>query len=59
MVPHYRFPGQTQFTTGTGRPLVAADGTFAWQRKGGKTTYVYFETSDGKTRSNRVVIQAK
>jgi len=36
---------------------VAADGTFAWGRKTGKKTYVYFQ--HGTTRSNTVVIPAR
>jgi hypothetical protein len=34
---------------------VSDDGTFTWQRRTGKKTYVYFR-ADGDVRSNRVII---
>ena len=54
-----RFPGQTSYTQGSASILVDQDGAFTWQRRTGKKTYVYLETSDGTTRSNRVVIPAR
>jgi uncharacterized protein (DUF427 family) len=54
-----RFPGQTTYTQGSAQILVDQDGAFTWQRRTGKKTYVYVETSDGTTRSNRVVIPAQ
>jgi len=58
VVPYVRFPGQTEYTQGSARPLVGADGSFEWCRKTGKKTYVYFTSSDGSVTSNRVVIAA-
>ncbi|MBU3718778.1 MAG: hypothetical protein FGM45_10805 [Actinobacteria bacterium] len=58
VVPYLRFPGQTEYTQGSGRPLVGADGSFEWCRKTGKKTYVYFTNSDGSVTSNRVIIAA-
>lgn len=55
--PFIRFPGETTFVEGTARPVVT-NGSFTWQRKTGKKTYVYFTSSDGKVQSNRVIIPA-
>ena len=57
VTPYVRFPGQTTHTAGTGIQTVAADGTFTWQRKTGKKTYVYFV--HGQTQSNTVTIPAR
>ena len=56
VTPFVRFPGG-EVTAGTGVQTVAADGSFAWSRKTGKKTYVYF--AYGSTRSNTVVIPAR
>ncbi|MFM9134754.1 MAG: fibronectin type III domain-containing protein, partial [bacterium] len=48
-----RLAGQPRYKSGVTRP-VSADGTFTWQRKSKKRTYVYF--SAGQTRSKRVII---
>lgn len=57
VIPWVRFPGQTDYAAGTGVRTVSADGTFTWQRKTGKKTYVYFELL--AVRSNTVVIPAR
>ena len=36
---------------------VRDDGTFTWQRKGNKKTYVYVATEDGSIRSDRIIIE--
>ena len=59
VVPWIRFPGQTTYTEAAARPVIGADGTFNWQRKTGKKTYVYFTSLDGSVRSNSVIIPAK
>ena len=59
VVPYIRFPGQTGYTAGSARPEIGADGSFTWQRKTGKKTYVYFTSDDGKVSSNRIIIPAK
>ena len=56
--PWIRFPGQASFTQGAAQIQVADDGTFTWERTTGKKTYVYIQTQDGLTRSNRVTIPA-
>lgn len=58
VVPLIRFPGQTGFTEGSARPEIGADGSFFWERKTGKKTYVYFTTEDGSVKSNAVIIPA-
>ena len=58
VVPYIRFPGQTGYTAGSARPEIGADGSFSWQRKTGKKTYVYFTSEDGNVFSNRVIIPA-
>lgn len=55
VIPYVRFPGG-EFTQGTARPTVDANGDFTWQRKTGKKTYVYFTSEDGSVTSNRVII---
>ena len=54
VTPWVRFPGQSGATEGTGTRTVGADGTFTWQRKTGKRTYVYFQHAE--VRSNTVTI---
>jgi len=58
VVPYLRFPGQEYFQ-GSDRPEIAADGSFEWQRKTGKKTYVYFTSADGTLTSNRIIIAAQ
>jgi VCBS repeat-containing protein len=58
LVPYVRFPGQTQYTEGSARPEVGADGGFTWQRKTGKKTYVYFKNESESVQSNRVIVPA-
>jgi len=55
--PWLRFPGQTEYFQGVARIKVRADGTFTWQRKGNKRTYVYIATEDGSVRSDRIIIE--
>jgi hypothetical protein len=58
VTPFIRFPGETEFTAGSARPEISADG-FTWERKTGKRVTVYVELSDDASiRSNRVTIQA-
>lgn len=57
LVPWFRFPGQTSYTSGTARPKVDAEGGVQWQRRTGKRIYVSLRTLDGSTRSNRVIVQ--
>jgi VCBS repeat-containing protein len=56
--PHIKFPGQTEYSLGSARPTVDANGDFSWQRKTGKKAYVYFTDDSGDVISNRVVIPA-
>ena len=56
-----RLAGQAAYAEGAQRE-VAADGGFAWSRKTGKKTYVYFEApavEGAPLRSNRVIIPAR
>ncbi|MFZ8980214.1 MAG: fibronectin type III domain-containing protein, partial [Candidatus Nanopelagicales bacterium] len=55
--PRVKLAGETTYRTGTAVRTVADDGSFTWQRKTNKKTYVYF-LGDG-VRSNRVVIAAR
>ncbi len=57
VIPTFRFPGQTTFTQGSARPVIA-DGKFTWQRKTGKTIYVQVTSDDGVVKSNRLRIAA-
>jgi hypothetical protein len=58
-VVHFlRFPGESSYTRGSARPIVASDGTFEWSRKTGKKAYVYFTTEDGTVQSNRAIVGA-
>lgn len=58
VVPYVRFPGQ-EYVQGSARPVIQADGSFEWQRKTGKKTYVYFTSADGTVTSNRIIIAAQ
>jgi hypothetical protein len=58
VVPYFRFPGQTEYSQGTARPVIT-DGEFTWQRKTGKKFYAYVTNDDGAVKSNRVIIPAK
>lgn len=58
VVPYVRFPGQ-EYVQGSARPEIAADGSFEWERKTGKKTYVYFTSADGTLTSNRIIIAAQ
>jgi hypothetical protein len=57
--PWVRMPGQTSYTQGTATIRVSIEGTFTWQRRAGKKTYVYVMTPDGLVRSNTVTIAAR
>lgn len=56
VTPRVKLQGETDYETGTGVRTISADGTFAWQRRTGKKTYVYFTAGAG-VRSNRVIIE--
>ena len=58
VIPYFRFPGQTDYTQGSARPVITDD-EFTWQRKTGKKFYAYVTNDDGKVKSNRVIIAAK
>ena len=55
--PWIRFPGQDSFFQGFAVITPKADGTFTWQRKTNKKTYVYF--THESTRSNSITIPAR
>jgi hypothetical protein len=59
VVPLIQLPGQTGHTAGRARPGVRTDGSFTWQRRGGKKIAVIFTTEDGNVRSDRIVIPAR
>ena len=58
VMPYVKFPGQTEYTLGTARPVISPAGDFNWSRKTGKKTYVFFTTDDGAVVSNSIVIPA-
>ena len=55
VTPWIRFPGSRNFAPGYPR-VVAADGSFEWQRKTSRRVLIYF--SIGSTLSPRIVIQS-
>ena len=57
--PWLRTAGQGAYTQGSANVAVQAKGVFAWERRSGKKTYVYFKTVDGEVKSNSVVIAAR
>lgn len=59
VAPWVKFPGQTSYAEGAARPTVDAQGDFTWQRRTGKKIYVYFRTTEGDVRSNRIIIRAR
>jgi hypothetical protein len=59
VVPLTQLPGQTGHTAGSARPGVRMDGTFVWQRRGGKKIAVIFASEDRNVRSSRIVIAAR
>ena len=56
--PWIRFPGQSSFAQGTARVVVDERSRFVWERMTGRKVYVYLQTEDGVTRSNRITIPA-
>ena len=58
VTPWIRFPGPGGYAPGAGVQTVADDGTFTWQWRTGKKTYVYFR-AESDVRSNRVIIPAR
>ena len=59
VIPYFRFPGETQYSQGSARPVVGTDGTFTWCRKTGKKFYAYVTSADGRVTSNRIIIAAQ
>ena len=55
--PRVKLRGQTSYADGKARRVIAEDGSFDWQRGGGKKLYVYFMTQDQQTRSNGITIR--
>lgn len=47
-----RFPGQTSYTHGTASILVDVQGGFTWQRRTGKTIYIFIRSQDNTVVSN-------
>jgi hypothetical protein len=58
VTPMVRMPGQTRYAAAGNSPSVLSDGSFSWQRRGGKKMYVYFRAEDD-VRSNRIIIPAR
>ena len=56
LVPWVRLQGQDSFKAGSAVISMDRDGAFNWERRTGKKVYVYFTTSDGLIRSNRLAI---
>lgn len=56
--PWIRFPGQSSFAQGTARVVVDERSRVVWERMTGRKVYVYLQTEDGVTRSNRITIPA-
>jgi hypothetical protein len=55
--PRFKVRGQSQYSDGIARRLIPADGTFDWQRRGGKKIYVYFQVVNDVIRSNRLIFR--
>lgn len=55
--PRFRLRGQTSYADGKARRVIAEDGSFDWQRRGGKKLYLFFMTEDQQTRSNGITIR--
>lgn len=56
VLPRVRLAGQGRYVTGRS-VTISDEGSFTWQRRTGKTAYVYFQ--DDSVRSNRVAIPAR
>lgn len=57
VTPFVKKAGQSSFAQGVNSPTVGDDGSFAWQRKSHKKTFVYF--TSGSVKSNTVAIAAQ
>ena len=55
--PWIRFPGQTSYTQGTANILVDVQGGFTWQRRTGKTIYIFIKDDSGTVKSNRLTLR--
>ena len=58
VLPYVKLSGQVEYTQGVVRPVINSSGKFEWSRKTSKKAYVYFTSSDGKNRSNSIIIPA-
>lgn len=56
LIPMVKLPGQIEYSAGSARPAVDAQGNFYWSRKTGKKVYVYFKVENSSARSNNVII---
>jgi uncharacterized repeat protein (TIGR02543 family) len=56
--PWVRFSGQTAYSEGSARLVVAQDGGFTWQRRTAKRIYVIVKAQDGALSSNRIIVKA-
>lgn len=55
--PRIKLKGQASYSDGVARRPIRDDGTFRWQRRGGKKISVYFQVVDESIRSNRLVLR--
>jgi hypothetical protein len=59
VVPFVKLVGQDSYTAGTVTAVVKKDGSFIWERPGFKRAYVYFQSANGDTKSNRITIEGR
>jgi len=56
VTPWFKLRGELAYRQGSVRKLVQQDGSFTWQRRGGKKIYIYFVADGGAVRSNGLTI---
>ena len=57
VTPWFKLRGERIYRQGSVRKLVQQDGSFTWQRRGGKKIYIYFLADNGAVRSNTLTIR--
>lgn len=56
VTPMFKLRGEGAYRQGSARILVQQDGSFTWQRRGGKKIYIYFVADGEAVRSNGLTI---
>ncbi|MCX6421152.1 MAG: hypothetical protein NT180_02110 [Actinobacteria bacterium] len=59
VIPFIKLPGQSSYTAGLVTATVRNDGSFIWERTNNQKTYIYFQSINGDTKSERITIETR